>query len=70
MDILDIASKLARTTYTKEFCSVCGRAITIDEAKDAAATEAEGGSSQPRAHRDCLLKQTPEKTRTYQSNIP
>ena len=62
MNLLEMAAYIARTTYTNEFCSLCGRAITFDEAKSVVSVESgENKQSRP-AHRDCSLKLMPLKT--------
>jgi hypothetical protein len=56
MNLLEMAAYIARTTYTNEFCSLCRRAITFDEAKSVVSVES-GENNQARpAHRDCWLK--------------
>lgn len=66
MDILEIASKLARTMYTNKFCSNCGRAIAIDEAKSLLSDE--NGENTLVIHKNCSLQKTAKKTLTYQIN--
>lgn len=68
MDILEMASKLARTMYTNEFCSNCGRAITLDEAKTEVFSENNDNSTSRFVHKDCRMKQNPEKTWSFQGN--
>jgi hypothetical protein len=61
MDILEIASQLARTMYIKEFCSICGKAITIEEAEERVSAQGNDKISCI-AHKDCLQKPAAEKT--------
>lgn len=65
MDILEMVSKLARITYTNEFCSNCGRAIMIDEAKIEVFKDSNITASF--VHKDCFQNQMSEKTWSSQS---
>lgn len=66
MDILEMASKLARIMYTNEFCAGCGGAIAIDEAENVVLTG--DGENKATTHKNCSIKKTAEKTWTYQLN--
>jgi hypothetical protein len=65
MNVLEMASYIARSTYTNEFCPVCGRAITIDEEKTVVSSDMNKADISRSAHKDCSLKQVSEKTWTY-----
>ena len=67
MDVLEIASTLARMMYTEEFCSNCGRVIRTDEAKANVAADNEKTAGQF-VHGDCSRGQTTEKTWAFQQN--
>ena len=65
MNVLEMAAYIARTTYTSEFCSICGRVITIEDAKTTVIADNRENRVQRSAHKDCSLTPKSEKTWTY-----
>lgn len=65
MDVLEIASQLARSMYTNEFCSICGKTITVDDAKTTVFAGTGENKVSRLAHGDCSGRRLPEETWTY-----
>lgn len=60
MNALEMAQYIAYSSYTDEFCAVCGCAIKIDAPKTDVWTEVCGSRVSRPAHAECSQKQIPE----------
>jgi hypothetical protein len=60
MNALEMAYYIVSTTYTDEFCAVCGSAIKVDVPKTSVWKEINGNRALRPAHQDCAMVQMPE----------
>jgi hypothetical protein len=65
MDVLEIAAQFARTMYTNEFCSICGKAITIEEAKSAISVTSRENKASRLSHKECSSRYRHEEDSAY-----